>query len=173
VFLSLFIGQWSEIQVSQAFNDGNEGIKWEHSAVFTGKQEGLWEPTKAVSPEEIKHMRNRVRKFVFTAVLPDGAMKDVVSCPVCMAKWIVSSTAALDASAGLQPVLPLRTSTDTKLDHARVSAIVGLAELLEAVKLPPCAAEAVVEDLEQLGAISVQEPDCSEREGLIVWALLK
>jgi len=173
MFLSLFIGQWSEIQVSQAFNDGNKDIKWEQGALFTGKQEGLWEPTKAVSPEEIKHMRNRVREFVFTAVLPEGAMKDVVSCPVCMAKWIVSSAAALDASPGLQPVLPIRTSTDAKLDHARVSAIVGLTGLLEAVKLPTGTAEAVVEDLEELGAINVKEPNRSEWESLAVWALLK
>ena len=171
LFLTVFIGQWSEIQVSQSFNDGNKDIQWNHGAVFTGKQEGLWEPTKAVSSEEIRHMRNRVREFVFTVVLP--AMHDVVSCPVCMAKWIVENAAAKDATLGLQPVLPVSVPNASKLDSVRVSAIAGLAKLLDVLVLPVGAALGVLEDLEELGAVSVNEPTRAEWETLSVWALLK
>lgn len=41
VFLSLFIGQPSEIQVSQSFNDGNPDVIWQRGVAFTGKSEGL------------------------------------------------------------------------------------------------------------------------------------
>ena len=173
MFLTVFIGQWSEIQVSQSFNDGNKDIQWNHGAVFTGKQEGLWEPTKAVSSEEIRHMRNRVREFVFTVVLPANRMHDVVSCPVCMAKWIVENAAAKDATLGLQPVLPVSVPNASKLDSVRVSAIAGLAKLLDVLVLPVGAALGVLEDLEELGAVSVNEPTRAEWETLSVWALLK
>ena len=173
LFLTLFIGQWSEVQVSQSFNDGNKDVQWIRGALFTGKQEGLWEPTKTITAEEIQHMRNRVREFVFTVVLAKGAMKDVVSCPVCMARWIVAGAAALDAAPGLQPALPTRVGIVSKLDVARVSAIVGLVDLLGALGFPDGAAIALVEDLEELGAISVKEPTRAEWEGLSVWAVLK
>jgi hypothetical protein len=173
LFLTLFIGQWSEVQVSQSFNDGNKDVQWNRGALFTGKQEGLWEPTKTITAEEIQHMRNRVREFVFTVVLDKNAMKDVVSCPVCMARWIVAGAAAFDASRGLQPILQIRASIVSKLDLARVSAIVGLVELLDALSLPDGAAGALVEDLEELGAINVTEPNRAEWTGLSVWAVLK
>lgn len=173
LFLTLFIGQWSEVQVSQSFNDGNKDVQWTHGALFTGKQEGLWEPTKTVTAEEIQHMRNRVREFVFTAVLAKGSMKDVVACPVCMTKWIVAGAAAFDAAPGLQPVLPIRTASLAKLDVGRVSAIAGLSELLGVLVLPDGAARAVLEDLEELGAIDVSEPTRVEWESLNAWGLLK
>eukprot|EP00973_Karenia_brevis_P061824 8597408-Karenia_brevis.AAC.1 len=46
LFLSLFIGQHTEIQASQSFNDGNKDIRWQRGVVFTAKQNGLWDPTK-------------------------------------------------------------------------------------------------------------------------------
>ena len=59
MFLSLFIGQYTEIQVSQAFNDGNKDVSWKRGVVFTAKQEGLWETTSRVSAEDVKHMRQQ------------------------------------------------------------------------------------------------------------------
>jgi hypothetical protein len=41
--LSLFIGKETEIQVSQAFGDGNLDVRWKRGVVFTAKEEGLWE----------------------------------------------------------------------------------------------------------------------------------
>ena len=65
LFLSLFIGQSAEIQVSQSFNDGNKDIQWNRGVVFTAKQDGLWEATARVSEEDVRHVRNRVQEFVF------------------------------------------------------------------------------------------------------------
>ena len=72
LFLTLFIGQHSEIQISQSFNDGNLDVKWKRGVVFTGKHEGLWIPTKNVTEEDIKHTRNRVQEFLFHATMPQG-----------------------------------------------------------------------------------------------------
>lgn len=68
LFLSLFIGKSTEIQVSQSFNDGNKDVKWNRGVVFTAKQEGLWQSTSRISEEDIGHMRNRVREFVFRSL---------------------------------------------------------------------------------------------------------
>ena len=69
--------------------------------------------------------------------------------------------------------MPIREGVVSKLDVARVSAIVGLIELLGALGFPDGAAGALVEDLEELGTISVKEPTRAEWEGSSVWAVLK
>ena len=97
----------------------------------------------------------------------------LVSCPVCMCRWIVAGAAALDAALGLQPALSIPSGVASKLDVARVSAILGLEELLCVLSLCQGAAIALVEDLEELGAISVKEPTFAEWECLGVWAVLK
>ena len=108
-FLSLFIGQNTEINVSQSFNDGNLDVSWTRGIVFSAKQEGLWEPTCNVSAEDVRHIRNRVEEFQFTHVVTD--LKEVESCAPCMARWILSySGAATTASAPTRPV-PSGTST--------------------------------------------------------------
>ena len=68
VFLSLFIGKNTEIQVSQSFTDGHLDVTWNRGCVFTAKPEGLGEPTAKVSAEDILHMRNRVQEYVFTHI---------------------------------------------------------------------------------------------------------
>ena len=175
LFLSLFVGQYSEIQVSQSFNDGNKDIQWKHGVVFTGKQEGLWEPTKRISPEDVRHMRNRVQEFVFSVTLEEGSLKDVVSCAPCMARWIVSGSSAQDAAPALQAVLPLQEAPSRvdPLNVARVAAIGGLAELLAAVMVRTEVSEAILEDLEGLGAVSVSELRLGDWESLNAWSLLR
>ena len=101
-FLSLFIGQNTEIQASQSFNDGNLDVKWNRGVVFTAKTEGLWDHTSKVSAEDVRHIKNRVQEFLFTAVVPD--LKDVEPCAPCMARWILKYSsggrAACATSAG-------------------------------------------------------------------------
>ena len=102
-FLSLFIGKPTEVLVSQSFNDGNADVQWQHGAVFTAKQEGLWDPTHRVSGEDVRHLKNRVELFEFKHTIV--ALRDVESCAGCMARWIVGfSTEA--ASSSVQRPLP-------------------------------------------------------------------
>ena len=176
-FLSLFIGKHSEIQVSQSFNDGNADVCWNRGVAFTGKLEGLWEPTRRVSQEDVKHIRNRCREFQCLHTMQEGALKDIESCPCCMCDWIVRGSAAHDARAGLQPMLPVRAALGdaSALDMGRVGAIGGLQELLAATKLTDSAAEALLQDLEEFGASggSVQELSKEDWESLVVWGLLR
>jgi len=167
LFLSLFQGKYSEIQVSQSFNDGNEDVRWNRGVIFTCKQEGLWETTARVSAEEVRHMRNRCREFSFTQVLQPGALKDVTACKRCMCRWMVEGAAAQDASPGLQPLLasPAR--------EGEGGGIAGFQELLAAVQLPVGAAQSLAEDLEELGAVSVAELTSADWESLNVWATLR
>ena len=37
-------------------------VEWKRGVVFTGKQEGLWGPTKRVSAEDVRHMRKDSEK---------------------------------------------------------------------------------------------------------------
>ena len=118
-------------------------------------------------------MRNRVREFIFSVVLPKELLKDVCSCAVCMCRWIRDGANACDAGLCLQPVLPVRGSTMPRVDTGRVFAITGLQALLDIVSLPIGVAEALLEDLEELGAVSVAEPSRAELEGSQFWSLLK
>ena len=86
-FLSLFIGKDTEIQVSQSFNDGNLDVAWRRGVVMTAKEDGLWTSTAKVTPEDVRHLKNRVEEFHFTHVITD--LKDVESCAPCMARWIM------------------------------------------------------------------------------------
>ena len=171
LFLSLFVGQYSEIQVSQSFNDGNKDIQWKHGVVFTGKAEGLWEPTKVVSAEDVRHMRNRVVEFTFTTTLADGALHDVQSCAPCMARWIVNASNAGDAAPALQPVLPVQVAAGPLQE--RSMAITGFHDMMAAVRFPATVCEAVLEDLENLGAASVSELTMADWTSLNAWSLLR
>ena len=174
LFLSLFVGQHCEIQVSQSFNDGNSDVRWQRGVAFTAKLEGLWEPTKAVSPEDIRHMRNRVREFHFSVPMADSSLKDVVSCAPCMAKWVVNESKAGDAGSVLQPVLPVQAvgRNNEPLSEDRVMAVAGFREMMAAVRAPSVA-EAILEDLETLGAARVSELTLSDWMALNSWSLLR
>ena len=176
LFLSLFVGQHVEIQVSQSFNDGNKDTQWKRGAAFTAKLDGLWEPTKLVGPEDIRHMRNRVREFQLFETIADGSLQDVVSCAPCMCKWIVQGAAAADAQPALGPMLPVRQGAsrqEESPDPARVAAIGGLHALLAAAQLPGLVASALLEDLEELGAVNVAELAGADWEAMHSWGLLR
>ena len=171
VFLSLFIGKHAEIQVSQSFNDGNADVQWKKGVVFTGKQEDLWEPTKRVGLEDIRHMRNRCKEFKFLEILEDGSLVDVVPCASCMCKWICRGAAAWDAQAGLQPVLPIQQPPKTDMEH--VAVVAGLSDLLAVLQVPQSVGVALQQELEQLGAVHVTELSAGDWERLESWSLLR
>ena len=112
-------GKWSSAQYStswlhtnthththsQSFNDGNLDIAWKRGAVFTAKEDGLWNPTHRVSAEDVRHLRNRVEEFRFTHLMPAGSFHDITSCAPCMARWILQYSG--DAATGrVQRPLP-------------------------------------------------------------------
>ena len=169
LFLSLFVGQHTEIQVSQSFNDGNMDVTWKRGVVFTGKLEGLWEPTKRISHEDVRHMRNRVQEFVFSEVIPEGRLHDVVSCATCMARWIVQGARDLDASRGLRPPLPLPDEPGGP--SARRPA--GFAELVAATRCSADVEAALLKDLESLGAVGVAELTAADWAATSAWASLR
>ena len=171
LFLSLFIGKYSETQVSQSFNDGNPDVKWSHGVVFTAKQEGLWDSTRHVSAEDVRHMRNRTKEFPVLEVMPQGSLVDVTSCAPCMCRWIVQAAAAHDAAPAF--IQPQPQPQGGNLEPRRLAAISGLSELLDAVKLPPATAEALFEDLEELGAVDINELEQGDWQGLSVWSTIR
>ena len=71
-FLSLFQGQPFEVQVSQAFNDGNVDFEWRRGGVLTAKAEKLWVPYGKVTEEDVRHMQSRVTVFQSTAKVGCG-----------------------------------------------------------------------------------------------------
>jgi len=173
LFLNLFIGKHSEIQVSQAFNDGNMDVEWKRGAVFTAKEEGLWTPTGRVSAEDVTHMRNRVQEFRFSSIFEQGTLKDVKTCCSCMGRWIRDGAAARDAAGALRPLLPLA------LPHAALPAVVGDGEvrgfraLAAAAQVPQGAEQALLRDLLALGAVCVEELEPADWQGLPAWAALR
>lgn len=174
LFLSLFIGQSTEIQVSQAFNDGNKDVVWKHGAVFTAKQDGLWEPTSRVPAEDVRHMRKRVREFVFTESLADSSLKEVTPCAACMARWIVDGAAAWD-SATHMPELPLQShSSASSGSSTRPSDVIaGCTGLLQALQAPDAVNAHILVGLEELGAVSVHELSVDDWAALGAWGVLK
>ena len=115
-FLSLFIGKETEIQVSQSFNDGNLDIAWKRGAVFTAKEDGLWNPTHKVSAEDVRHLRNRVEQFRFVHVMPEGSFHDVPSCAPCMARWILQYSEEAATGRVPRPMLPAGSGGDSSGD---------------------------------------------------------
>lgn len=164
-FLSLFIGKHVEIQASQSFSDGNPDVKWNRGVVFTAKKRGLWDETSRVSSEDIRHIRNRVEEFEFTAVI-SGILKDVEPCAPCMAKWISEKAAAWDASRALMssaPAPPVQSN----------ESVVGFDALVEVAKIPAIAAGQVFKDVVALGAADVVELTQSDWQGLPSWHALR
>ncbi|CAK0899975.1 unnamed protein product [Prorocentrum cordatum] len=167
LFLSLFVGQHTEIQVSQSFNDGNKGVCWNHGAVFTGKLEGLWETTNKVGAEDIRHMQNRVRQFPFTSVLPDGSLQDVLSCAPCMTAWSVREAAKFDAVGVFRPAPAAPVGAD-----AGVPPVSGFDDLMSDARIPRAQADALLADVRAMGAAAVDEVLPADWARLNSWALL-
>jgi len=108
--------------------------------------------------------------------MADNSLKDVTSCAPGMAKWIVSGAAAADAQLVLRPPAgPQRgNGSPRRPDPTRVAAIAGLQELLDAVVAPALVGEAILEDLEELGAVRISEMVCAGAwQAIKAWALLR
>lgn len=174
-FLSLFIGKATEIQVSQSFNDGNLDVEWKRGVVFTAKQEGLWAPTRRVSEEDIRHIRNRVQEFPFEHVFQQGSLKEVAPCASCFGRWVVDGAAASDAAAGLRilplaeprPALPV---VNADVDEGPVS---GFASMVTAARIPAGEADALLASLVHLGAVDVKELTEADWESTEGWGALR
>ena len=86
-FLSLFQGQPFEVQMSQAFNDGNTDFEWHRGCVLTGKAKDLWKPLPGVDEEDIKHMKSRL--LIFTCREPSRLCGQQVLAPYAWASGFV------------------------------------------------------------------------------------
>lgn len=149
-FLSLFNGHPFEIRQSQAFKHGNEDFAWQKGCCLTAKEKELWEPWGVVSPEDVQHMKNRMRVFTCTAVLKD--LRRTQPCVSCMCKWIRDKAAQADARAVTQPTL----LQNHLADDSR-SQVIGFADVCSQASVPPEKARALEVELLQLGAICVRE----------------
>ena len=168
-FKKAFGGKYFEIQVPKNWSDGNVDFKWNRGAIFTNKEDGLWDPVRGVSQEDIKHLKARVELFSLTYqfVQPgQSAPGDVVpECRCCFAKWLVEACAAYDASQGLQanplPVGPVD------------SPVTDLSLFLERAQVPSRLSTAISADVIALGATNVIELTQADWEHLPSWPLLK
>lgn len=172
-FLSLFQGEFFEVQASQAFNDGNPDVKWNRGAVITAKANGLWEPNPAqgVSEEDVKHMQSRVLQFQCVAQLQ--RLDWVDPCPCCMARWIFEEANAADAASALgPPLLPLAVGGPPAAHEPGRQALQGVAELFARSALPAAFGAALEQDALALGAVAVGELTRADWEGLASWSSL-
>lgn len=55
-FLKAFNGQKFHIQMNQRTHDGNKTFQWNRGAVFTAKEQGLWDLREGVTEEDVRHM---------------------------------------------------------------------------------------------------------------------
>ena len=161
--LSLFTGLPFEVQVSQSFNDGNIDFEWRHGAVVTAKEEGLWTPRRNVTEEDIRHLQSRFLVFRCTAQVRQ--LRDVVPCPIHLARWVRDFAAAHDSRSVVQPLLPI----------ARASAVglSGMEVLAHEAQIPEPVAAALQAQLLELGAVDARELPAAEWATLPAWSLLK
>ena len=169
-FKKAFGGKYFEIQCPKNWSDGNKDFKWNRGVIFTNKEEGLWDPVRSVTSEDISHTQARVEMFRFTHqfVRPGEARGDrdaVPECRRCFAKWIVDACASFDAGQIVQapPVLPVAG------DDARS----GLSLLLERAHIPRRLRAPISAEVAALGAADVRELTEADWEELPSWSELK
>ncbi len=93
-FLKLFGGQFTEVAVSQSFNNGHVDLCWKRGVVMTAKEEGLWDRAPGVSAEDVRHMKSRVVQFPAVFQVPCERLRDVRRCPTSWSRWLVEASAA-------------------------------------------------------------------------------
>ena len=101
-FLAMFQGQAFKPQVTQTFNNGHPTVIWKKGALMTAKSEGLWDPMRNVTAEEIDHMKARVDIFPATHVVGTKA-DDFTPSPACpnpWCRWVVSDSIAYASRQG-------------------------------------------------------------------------
>ena len=119
-------------------------------------------------------MRNRVVEFVFANPMQQTDLKEVQPCAPCMCQWISEGACSWDSARGACGVPPVPASSSAPPDSfaCRVNAVVGLGECLAALRATDSTSKALLEDLEQLGAVHVAELTASNWETLSVWGAL-
>ena len=169
-FKKAFGGKYFEIQCPKNWSDGNKDFKWNRGVIFTNKVEGLWDPVRGVSAEDIRHMQSRVEMFNFTHqfVRPcsaTGHCDAVPECRYCFAKWIVEACADFDAKQVVQmhPVLPVGGGDD----------ISGLSLLFQRAHIPQRLRVALSADIAALGAADATELTQADWQDLPSWPQLK
>ena len=142
--------------------------------MLTAPEEGLWDSTPYVSPEDIRHMQNRVEIFKCFKKVDKDDQKTTEACAIHMCKWIAQGAAEADAAPLRTPVLPIAASGSgpTAASDAK-SAILGFQELASRALLPEEAAASLESALVQLGARDVREASREDWEGLSAFQVLK
>ena len=157
--------------MSQIFNDGNVDLEWRRGAVVTATEEGLWTPRCGASEEDIQHLQSRF--LVFRCAAAVGATRDVTPCPAHLARWVRDLSAAHDARLALQPVLPLASQPAPPRAQTAAEAVQGMDCLVQEAQVPREAAEALLAELVELGAVNVRELPAGEWASLAAWSLLR
>ena len=168
-----FNGQFFEIQVPQSFHDGNKDFRWQRGCVFTNKLEGLWEPTRRVSEEDIRHLKSRVELFHCTAAFEapargSGERPPLPQCRFHLAKWVRDGAQAYDAAGALQ-----QPPAQVGGPPGGASEVEDLAVFLAAARAPPAAVAALTQQIGALGAVHVKELSREDWTNLLAWAHLR
>ena len=175
-FLSLFTGQLFEVQVSQAFNDGNPDFQWLHGCVLTAKLKDLWKPWGVVSEEDISHMQNRVEMFHCSAKVEQ--LKDVTPCAECMCRWILGACQHFDASSVLLPVANLSAASSANAPQQSRQVVPaddlpGMDQVATLAKLNIAVVATLTSELKTLGVVHAEEVTVEDWQSLQAWAGLK
>lgn len=147
---------------------------------FTAKLEGLWAVTNKVTEEDVRHMRNRCEEFPFHHVFDRGSLKEVDPCTHHLAEWIIDGAddydAAVEAANGprgtsffTSPLLPVAAPHAPIAEEGPVH---GFKRLMEASHIPLQEWDALLGQLQDLGAIDVKELALTDWQGLLSWGRL-
>ena len=169
-FLSAFNGDPFEVRVPQNTHDGNVDFAWNRGVVFTGKTQGLWDPSHHVSAEDIQHLRSRVVEFHFNRRLEQ--MRPVPKCAVCMCRWIVQGAAAHDADRAIVAP-PLLLPIAQESEPADPDSITGFSQLMAAARLAAAVVPALKSEVEATGAVHVNELTPDDWAQLPSWPRLR
>jgi hypothetical protein len=175
--LKLFGGQYLEVAASQSFHDGNLDIRWKKGAVITSPLEELWTPVPPVTAENINHLKNRVDQFTVVGKLKKKDLKAVPNCKFCFCRRMVEQSAAFATQLPATVSLLVPPSADQEAAgsaHGDGEPAVHMMDWLrQRARLSDAAATALTSDLVQLGAVSAQELEPEDWEGLPCWMQLK
>ena len=100
-------------------------------------------------------------------------MRDVTPCLVHVERWVRDLSAAHDGRLALQPVLPLASQTVLPRFQTAAVAAQGVDKLVQEAQAPREAAEALLAELVELGAVHVRELLAAEGVSLAAWSLLR
>jgi hypothetical protein len=165
LFLKLFQGQFAEIQVSQAHNNGHKDMKWKRGVVITTKSKGLWDSMGKVTKEDIRHMQSRVEQFRATVPIEEPLV-EVVNCKEQFCKWLL-----VDAEAWANRSVPVAPAPPARADLQVV--VGGFLPLLAELSIPLDQASAMQKEAAAIGAAHVAELSVDDWATLPTWLSLR